>query len=120
MGTIGAYGGSRLAALYDDTTDTINKQYASAASLPMWMYSQLSPEELDSELRAQRLAEYTRKYEALAAAEEKEYLERLPELQVRADAAFFLSALLLPSLPCRDGVVILDVWGRGGMGRGTR
>lgn len=37
----------------------------------------------DSELRSQRLAEYTRKYEELAALEEKEYLERLPELQVR-------------------------------------
>lgn len=46
MGTVGAYGGYRLARIYDDTTDTINKQYSSAASLPMWMYSQLSQEEL--------------------------------------------------------------------------
>jgi hypothetical protein len=51
-GTTAGFAGYRLARVYDDTTDTINKQYASAAALPMWMYSQLSPQELGTWGRA--------------------------------------------------------------------
>jgi len=42
----GAAGGARLAALYDDTADVLNRQSASFASLPSWAYAQLSPEDL--------------------------------------------------------------------------
>ena len=42
----GGLGGARLAAIYDDTADVLNRQSAAYASLPSWAHGQLSPEHL--------------------------------------------------------------------------
>lgn len=42
----GGLAGARLAAIYDDTADVLNRQSASYASLPSWAHGQLSPEHL--------------------------------------------------------------------------
>ena len=73
LGLMGAFLGHKLAAVYDDTTDELNRQYASYASLPSWAYSQLTAEELSAELRDQRLATLRAKFDALAAVEEAEF-----------------------------------------------
>ena len=73
----GAYLGSRLNRVYEDTTDAVNREFSALASLPSWAYSKLSPENLESELKGQRLAETAQKFEALAVIEEKEYKAKM-------------------------------------------
>jgi len=73
----GAYLGSRLNRVYEDTTDAVNREFSALASLPSWAYSKLSPEHLESELKGQRLAETAQKFEALAVIEEKEYKAKM-------------------------------------------
>ena len=51
----------------------LNRQFASYASLPSWAYSQLSPEDVDAELRERRLLEAARQFEELSADEEADY-----------------------------------------------
>ena len=53
---VGGLAGARLAAIYDDTADVLNRQSASYASLPSWAHGQLSPEHLgaDPTRRARR------------------------------------------------------------------
>jgi hypothetical protein len=42
----GAYFGAQLGQFYDDTGRTLSKQASGYASLPTWVYAQLSPTEL--------------------------------------------------------------------------
>ena len=71
-GAIGYYTGT----LYDDVDKTMSKQYSSVAKLPYWARDQLSQEELDKELRQERVAEMNSKLKQLAKIEETLYLER--------------------------------------------
>ena len=67
--------GYRTALIYDDTTDTLNRQYAAFTSLPSWAHAQLAPNELAAELRDQRIAAFDAKFAALAALEERAFLD---------------------------------------------
>ena len=69
-----AYSLGRLAAIYDDSTDVLNRQLSGYAALPSWAHAQLAPEQLDAELRERRLAEAADKFERLAELEERDFL----------------------------------------------
>lgn len=73
----GAYLGSRLGALYEDVGATKDRQAAAFTALPSWAYAQLSPQQLDAELRDQRLAALRVKFAELAAEEEAQLKEAL-------------------------------------------
>ncbi len=74
---LGSYMGNRVANIYDDVTDTINRQMSSYAVVPSWAHSQLSAEDLSAELREKRLGELRVKVRALAAIEEAEFKEKV-------------------------------------------
>lgn len=76
-----AYFGHVLGEFYDDTNKVLAKQQSGYASLPTWAYSQLSPEELDAELKEQKIHTLHQKYIQLASIEEKEYLAEKASLQ---------------------------------------
>ena len=77
LGLVGAYAGFRLANIYDDTTDTLNRQLSAYAALPSWAHSQLSSDDLNAELREKRKAQLREKVQALAAIEEAEFKAKL-------------------------------------------
>ena len=76
-GLVGAYAGFRIANIYDDTTDTMNRQLAPFAAVPSWAHGQLSAEDLSAELREKRLHELRDKVAALARIEEAEFKAKL-------------------------------------------
>jgi len=73
-GGAGAYLGARLAAIYDDSADALNRRHAARALLPSWAHAHLSPDDVGAELRDRRLAEAAGKFEALAEAEERAFV----------------------------------------------
>lgn len=70
---VGAYAGSKLGTLYDDIAVIAEKQVESKRILPSWAYGSLSAEELEQQLKRQRLEDLHQKYSTLAQIEEKEY-----------------------------------------------
>lgn len=73
---VGGVALNRLAHVYDDTTDFTSKQIGSYSRLPAWVHPQLTKDELDSELRPERVEQYRKTWEALASAEEAEYIKQ--------------------------------------------
>ncbi len=75
LGVLGGILGYKLARIYDDTTYALSRQYAAYSSLPTWAHAQMNDDELAAELRSKRLFEFDEKFSALAAIEEKEFIQ---------------------------------------------
>jgi hypothetical protein len=67
------YVGYSLAHVIDDTTVTVERQWALKASLPAWAHEGLTPEEVAGETRLKKLDELREKLARLADIEEAEY-----------------------------------------------
>lgn len=70
---VGSYAGSKLGTLYEDVAVIAEKQIDSRRILPSWAYGRLSADELEQQLKRQRLEELHQKYSALSHVEEKEF-----------------------------------------------
>ena len=66
--------GAWLARLYADTAAELNVQYSGTARLPSWAQAELAPGALLVERRRENAAELRKKWAALEALEEAEYL----------------------------------------------
>ena len=70
----GGMAGAWLARLYADTAAELNVQYSGTARLPSWAQAELAPGALLVERRRENAAELRKKWTALEALEEAEYL----------------------------------------------
>jgi hypothetical protein len=80
--------GRRLGDLYDDVTDVAEKQLEAYRIVPSWAFNTLSPAELETQLKRQRLQQLHAKFAELSEAEEADFQKVRPSAEHKPGVYF--------------------------------